>query len=263
MLKPSFRLPVGKVTLLLLIANLVVYVIQVYGGVDWKSPTVGDLLSHGGNAAAFTLMGEPWRLASSMFVHGGIVHLAMNMYMLYVCGTFAERAFGAIRFASVYLVAGLFGSFASAWWNASRVEAAMDASASFPGLPMGLPFGPQLELVVSVGASGALLGMAGACLARHFLRTTSGGQAADDGMASVLTQTVVLTLVMGFAGRGIDNACHVGGLIAGMIAGAVLSVSWVDRTVLRRTVASVLVVLGSVGAGQCRCPVLSGQSACV
>ncbi|WP_018604792.1 rhomboid family intramembrane serine protease [Uliginosibacterium gangwonense] len=245
--KLSFRLSIGKVTLLLLIANIAVYAIQVYGGVDWKEPTVGDLLSHGGNAAPFTLMGQPWRLASSMFVHGGIVHLAMNMYMLFICGTFAERVFGSIRFATVYLVAGLFGSFASAWWNANRVESATNAVANFPALPMGLPIGPQLELVVSVGASGALLGMAGACLARHFLRTARGGEGADNGMAGALTQTVALTLVMGFAGRGIDNACHVGGLIAGMIAGAVLSMSWVDGSVARRVLASALVVFASLG----------------
>ncbi len=201
--------------LLLLLLNVAVYAWQqVVGTAD--ADTLQRLVASGANIAPLTLTGEPARLVSSMFLHAGVLHLVLNMYMLFACGAMVEKAFGPIRFALAYLVSGMFGGLLSALWYAHHTL--LVATTADRGMD-------RLPLVVSVGASGALMGIAGAWLAQWLVvdRTSFGADAHH--MRRALVQTVVLTLLMGFLLPAVDNAAHIGGLLAGMALGALLTLA--------------------------------------
>jgi membrane associated rhomboid family serine protease len=131
--------------------------------------------------------GEYYRLFTSMFLHFGPIHLALNMYALYLLGPALEQAFGQVRYAVTYLMSGLGGSVLS------------------------YLLGPQNEL--AAGASGAVFGIFGAwyVLGRH--RNLD---------VSPITTTIVLNLVISFSLSGIDWRGHVGGLITGAALAAAI-----------------------------------------
>lgn len=189
-----FRFPV--VTYALIAINVLLYLVQVVGGMDALNPASDDLIRWGANLAAYSLDDEPWRLLTSMFLHIGLVHLALNMYMLLSFGAMAERRFGAVRMLLVYLLSGLAGSVVSALWHAD-------------------PF----NQVVAAGASGALMGLTGAYLADWLVANWHNEPHEEVRIGGPLVQTIVINLVIGAAIPGIDNACHVGGLLGGFIVG--------------------------------------------
>jgi hypothetical protein len=123
-----------------------------------------------------------------MFVHGGPLHLAMNMIAIWQCGMVLERHFGGARYLLIYFVAGLGGAVASLVWH----------------WPHPVP---------SVGASGAGCGLvaAGAVAGHLLLGLDSTARRYRDAMARWLVMIVGFGLVVG----GIDNAAHVGGMAAG------------------------------------------------
>ncbi|HJN74230.1 MAG TPA: rhomboid family intramembrane serine protease [Myxococcota bacterium] len=138
---------------------------------------------------------EPWRLASCLFVHGGPLHLGLNVLALYGLGRLCEALYGPARFLFLFLVSGLAGSVLS--WAG--------------GVSM------------SVGASSAVFGLLGAGVVfglvqgRHLpsnLRRVFGRR---------LIPWVVLNLVIGLAPfLRIDNLGHLGGLLGGMVVAVVL-----------------------------------------
>lgn len=205
------------IVMILVAINLLVYGAQLAKGVHWMEPLSRDLIAWGANVAPFTLVGEPWRLFTSMFLHIGIIHIALNMYMLAAFGPYVEREFGKVRFILLYVTAGLAGSLASALWNGHN-EVTQNA------VVMGQFFQTTgLKLVVAAGASGALMGICGAFLGRML---ASGIDERDQGAVGVkgpLVQTIGINLVLGFLNPGIDNACHLGGLVGGFILGAAFS----------------------------------------
>jgi membrane associated rhomboid family serine protease len=145
-------------------------------------------------AGAYTQLGsgvslEPWRLLTSVFMHGGILHLLFNMYALYVFGQLLEHMLGRGRYLALYLLAGLGGS------------VAVDLIAS--------PYQPV------VGASGAIFGLMGAyfVIQRHL-----------GGTNKQLLVLVAINLVIGFIpGLGIAWQAHVGGLVAGAAMGLIFT----------------------------------------
>lgn len=148
-----------------------------------------DLVMLGANFGPLTLDGQWWRLLSSVFLHGGLLHLVFNMIVLANIGIFLEPLLGRPAFAFIYLLTGLLASFTSLMFN----------------------FG-----VVSVGASGAIFGMYGFFLA---LLTTKLFQ--PDFRNAFLKNTlgfVAINIAIGFFGP-IDNAAHIGGLVSGFVLG--------------------------------------------
>lgn len=136
---------------------------------------------YGMHPLSIALGGEWWRLFTSEFLHGSLLHIGFNVLVLVSVGPALERALGHVRFLAVYLLAGLGGAIAS-------------YSFSSP-------------LTVSVGASGAIFGLMGALVvAGRSLRVD-------------VTQVLVLigiNLVIGFVpGTNIDWRAHVGGLVTG------------------------------------------------
>jgi rhomboid protease GluP len=106
-------------TFWLILLNIGAWVYLGMNGVDWMSPSPADLTAWGGNLGPYTLTGDWPRLVTSMFLHGGALHLGLNMFMLSQIGPLSEAVWGRTRFTLLYLLSGLFGGLASAWWYAS------------------------------------------------------------------------------------------------------------------------------------------------
>ncbi len=142
--------------------------------------------------------GEWWRLLSPVLVHESILHLAFNMYFLYLVGPLVEQLYGSARFVLLYVLTA--------------------ATASVASYLIG---GPD----PSVGASGALFGLCGVLLVGRALhRPVLQGQ--QRAILSQIGALVVINLVLGFGlnvfGGGIDNAAHVGGLLGGLWLGLLI-----------------------------------------
>ncbi len=190
--------------------NILLFAFQVINGVDPTSPETRDMIAWGANVPPLTLTGEPWRLLTSMFLHIGLIHLAANCYMLMVLGGIVEREFGSARFTLIYLLSGLFGSLASALLATS--------------------------FKVSAGASGALMGITGACLAHSLVAYIRDKQGVAAGLMVPLLQTIGINLAFGALVDGVDNAAHVGGLLAGAVIGGIFAVTrfkdWFKRSLV-------------------------------
>src|SRR5690606_5146971 len=164
-------------------------------GVHWLAPSPQALLLLGGNFLPLTLE-QPWRLLSSTVLHAGVIHLAFNMWAMLNMGRIAERFYGNTQFAIIYVLAGLFGSLASLFSSA--------------------------RIAVSVGASGAIFGVAGALLAALFTKPHKLPRGLVASMRPSLVLFVGYSLFMGFTASMIDNAAHIGGLVAGFVLATVL-----------------------------------------
>jgi membrane associated rhomboid family serine protease len=143
--------------------------------------------------------GEYWRLFTSMFLHFGILHLALNMYALFIIGNVVEAELGRARYLGIFLVTGLSAS-AVAYWLTPPLVAVQGG------------FIPQ----ISAGASGAIFGLFGVFLAYNYRRRHLAFYAARMRQMFML---IVINLVFTFSIAGISWQAHVGGLVAGLAAG--------------------------------------------
>ncbi len=151
-------------------------------------------------------LGDWWRLISSAFLHGGIVHLAFNGLLLWRLGSLLERAIGPgplIGLAASGTAGGGLGVIELAWLAAATPLSAVPAVGWFLGA------GP---LSVTVGASGAVFGLMGAVLVM-FRRRGMDPWATTEG--SAVGALVLLNLVLTFAVPSISVGGHVGGLLGG------------------------------------------------
>ncbi len=226
---PAVLLPAAPehtawVTIVLAAANIAVWIVTIALGASVISPSPEWLVEHGGNLGAITLEGEEWRLFTSMFLHIGVIHIAMNMAGLIIGGRLIERLFGHLGFATIYLIAGLAGSL---------------ATALRPG-------------VVSAGASGAIFGVLGALGAYYVLhRERMDQRIAKE--ASGLLVVVAYNVMIGFTDEGIDMYAHLGGFAAGFLCGLAIEVARSGPR-LPRTLAVAAVGLGAVIAGAFAAP---------
>ncbi|MFM9968576.1 MAG: rhomboid family intramembrane serine protease [Burkholderiales bacterium] len=177
-------------------ANVLVFIAFGMAGNGWMNADSEALIRWGSNFGPQTLSGEPWRLASSMFLHGGLVHLAVNMFTLFDLGRLCEMFFGRARFPVLYVLSGLAGSLASVYWN---------------------------PLVNSVGASGAICGVLGAMLVFMLDSRNRVPVAMLKSHATGIGIFLIYSVVMGVSDAPIDHAAHAGGLVGGGICAYVLS----------------------------------------
>jgi membrane associated rhomboid family serine protease len=155
-------------------------------------------LSSGGREVGAALLldksalrdGEVYRLLSPVLIHHDIIHLAFNMYALYLLGPIVEGIWGTRAFGGFYVLT------AAAASTASFVFTAAD----------------------SLGASGAVFGLVGVLMAG----TRVHNPVLDRRARAIIPQLgsiVLINLVLGFTVSGIDNAAHIGGLAAGLWLG--------------------------------------------
>jgi rhomboid protease GluP len=188
------RLPV---TFGLIAACVAVYVAVAFAGQNYGYPlNVGlvaqpaEVLASGALVPAAVASGQVWLLLSSMFLHSGFIHLALNMLSLYFLGSFVEQAFGKGRFLALYLTSGLAGGIAYLCFGAFDEPA--------------------------VGASGAIFGLLGGVLGYSVRRGTFSWQ------NPLIRQLLILTalnLYIGFSVPNISNTAHIGGLVGGAAFG--------------------------------------------
>jgi len=138
---------------------------------------------------------EYYRLFSSMFVHSGMMHIAMNMLSLYMVGRMVERIFGSLAFLSIYFLSGLFGSFLYMYMNISGS---------------------------AVGASGAIFGIFGA-LAGFALVHRERMQNEFVQFMKDFGIILVINFFIGIVFPDIAMSAHVGGLLAGLIGGMIVA----------------------------------------
>ncbi|MCB0975175.1 MAG: rhomboid family intramembrane serine protease [Actinobacteria bacterium] len=156
--------------------------------------------------------GEWWRLITSAFLHAGLLHLAFNMWALFLWGEAIEARLGTARFLGLYAVSLASGSLGV-------------VALTNPGTP-------------TVGASGAIFGLMGVLIAVQRYHNI-------DIWRSGLGGVMVLNLVFTFVGANISIGGHLGGFLGGLIAGGLLMVNKSDsRTQTAALVLSTILLLG-------------------
>lgn len=175
------------VTYLLIIFCVGLYFLQGHG---FNQSEVKVLLDSGANFAPFTLADQPWRLVTSVFLHGGIIHLLVNMLALFSLGQTLEESIGRIPFLLVFLISGITGNLLSIQWNL---------------------------FMISVGASGAIFGLFGFDIVQTIGQYKGNMSRSIRTLLSSAIYVLLITLI-GFL-LPFDNAAHIGGLIAGILLG--------------------------------------------
>ncbi|MBK3519617.1 rhomboid family intramembrane serine protease [Carboxylicivirga marina] len=180
------------ITPLILYGIVLMYLIMTFGGYGFLSFKGQDLIKFGANYGPITKGGEWWRLLTCVFLHGGIMHLILNISGLVFVSFVLEPFLGQVKYLLLFLVTGILASVTSLWWHDSTI---------------------------SIGASGAIFGLYGAFISLMLTKSIS-----DEIGGFFLTFSLIfigINLLFGLSG-GIDNAAHIGGLLSGFICGLIL-----------------------------------------
>jgi rhomboid protease GluP len=162
------------------------FLLEQFGG----SKNIGTLIEFGAKYNPLIIEGEWWRFITPIFLHIGFFHLFMNTLALYYLGTAVERIYGTVRYFVIYFVSGIGGVLASFAFHEE----------------------------ISAGASGAIFGCFGALLyfgtihRSLFFRT----------MGANLLIVLTINISIGFLVPMVDNSAHIGGLIGGYLAAALM-----------------------------------------
>jgi rhomboid protease GluP len=179
------------VTPVLVYLNALVLLVMILAGISPTQPTAESLFEWGGISRQAVVGGDWWRLFTYMFLHGGIVHLAGNIWALLYVGMFLEPLIGKFRLISAYVLTGICAGLLSIVMHPDSV---------------------------GVGASGAIFGLYGIFLA--MLTTSHIEKTMRRTMLRSILLFVVFNLMMGLKGN-VDNAAHIGGLVSGFLIGYV------------------------------------------
>ena len=188
--------PKPVVTYGLIAINVAVYLAMVISGISPMQPTPAQVLAWGGNSGPFTMYGEWCRLVTACFLHYGLIHIGMNMFILFQAGIFVEKLFGNVRYLLLYLLAGVGGNIAGLYIH-----------------PLG----------VAAGASGAVFGVYGGLLG--FLVVQHGVVPKSSSVAIAKSAGIFLAynLVYGLSSKTTDLTAHIGGLVTGFLMGCALA----------------------------------------
>lgn len=178
------------ITYILIAVNLMIYALTAYLSGNIVDSDTNVLVFLGAKVNELISGGEYYRLVSCMFLHGGIVHVALNMYSLYALGPFVESLYGKVRYTIIYFLAGIVSSLFS------------------------YIFSPH----ISVGASGAIFGLLGAALV---FAVKMRDRIRKDFIINILS-VIGINLVMGFSIPNVDNFGHLGGLVGGILSSFIL-----------------------------------------
>lgn len=188
------------VTYLFLSITVFVFLLQTFMG---GSTNTWTLIRLGAKVNELILLGEWWRLFTPMFLHIGLTHILFNGIVIYFLGPQLEIVFGHWKFAALYVLSALAGNAASFAFTTS----------------------------ISAGASTALFGMFGATLVLGKLYPTKPQFKA---LARSYTALIIINVIYGFVGSGVDNAGHLGGLAGGYLLAWALSAPYAWNSKERR-----------------------------
>ncbi len=170
--------------------NVLIFILMAINGAGIFESDGFVHIRWGSNYTPLTLSGDWWRLLTNVFIHFGIIHLAMNMYCLYTVGVYLEPMLGKVKYIAAYMCTGILASIVSLWWHK--------------------------DVVNSAGASGAIFGLYGLFLA--MLTTNLIPKQVRKSLLQSIGIFVVYNLAYGMK-SGVDNSAHVGGLLSGFVIG--------------------------------------------
>ena len=179
----------GFTTFVILLVNIGLYAATAIVSMKSDSGSIMDingrvLLAFGAKFTPYIAAGQWWRLVTAGFLHGGLLHIFMNSWVMMSVGAQVEETYGTARFIVLYFVATVAGFYASAYFSAS----------------------------LSVGASAGLFGLIGAMIVAGMKSGTTMGHA----LKTQYTQWVIYMLIIGLLPIfAVDTAAHVGGLAGG------------------------------------------------
>lgn len=204
------RVPLPWALYLVMAVNVAVWLANVFSGMSPTAPAPAALFAWGANSTTAVVRdGEYWRLFTATALHGGVLHLCLNMFALWDAGRRVCGWFGNGPFLLIYLGAGLAGSALSLHFSSQQA--------------------------VSVGASGAVFGVLGALSVSLLRHRANLPRAVARQLLSSQAVFIALMLAQGFVLQGIDNAAHIGGLVAGGAVGGLLVESFdPDASAARR-----------------------------
>lgn len=172
------------VTQVLIAINALVFVLGLINDPDDALAGRGGFIIDGGLFGPLVADGEWYRIVTAGFLHGGLIHIGFNMFLLYQLGSILEPALGRLRFTVVYFTSLLAGSFGV------------------------LVLSPDS---LTVGASGAVFGLMGTLF---YAQRAQGIDPFSTGIGS----TIGINLLLTFTIPGISIGGHVGGLVGGLAA---------------------------------------------
>lgn len=185
-----------KITYSLIAANLLFYLVSVfYTGSVIDLPPRGLVDLGALYGPLVVLKGEWWRLLTAMFLHGGMTHLLMNMFSLYIIGRPMELYFSHRSYLGIYFLTGILGGLVSIFFHPATV---------------------------AIGASGAIFGVFGGLSGYFFAYRRELGDHAKEFMKD-FGLIIGINLVLGFSIPNIDVSAHAGGLISGLIGGFIVA----------------------------------------
>ena len=201
-------------TYTLIALNAIVYLFSAFLSQSLIDMDMQTLVDMGALYGPLTVLkGEWWRLFTAMFLHGGMTHLLMNMFSLYLIGRGAEMYFDTKSYLSIYFFSGLIGGLVSLYMH---------------------------PVSVGVGASGAIFGVFGA-LAGFFLAHREKIASYSKAFMKDFAIIIVINLVIGFSIPSVDVSAHIGGLIIGFIGGFALSKN--PKWIWAYSIAMVLIIM--------------------
>lgn len=175
------------VTIALIAINVLYFLLSAYLSGGMMNISNDVLVALGAKYNSGIASGQYYRLVTCMFLHGGIIHIATNMYTLYLIGPLVEKIYGRKKYLGIYFISGISSSLLSYLMS--------------PG--------------ISIGASGAIFGLFGACL----IFASRMKKRIGKGFLSNIIQVIVINLIIGFTLPNIDNFAHIGGLLGGVVTG--------------------------------------------
>ncbi|MGD0581513.1 MAG: rhomboid family intramembrane serine protease [Bacteroidales bacterium] len=196
------------ITPIIMDLNIIIFIIMAIAGLGYFSLSFNhqslkesnlylfsfkdsDLFSWGANFKSSIISGELWRLLTCIFLHGGLLHLILNMYVLYFVGIFLEPRLSKTKYAVIYLVTGILASITILWKH---------------------------DGTISVGASGAIFGLYGVILSLLLTKNVLLKDFSKPFLRSIVLY-VAICILLEFMGG--DNVVHIAGLISGFIIGLI------------------------------------------
>lgn len=187
-----------RLTYTIIVINLFIYVVSAVLSGDLMDMDLETLVHLGALFGPLTVLQEQWwRLFTAMFLHGGMTHLLMNMFSLYIVGRAAQTYFYTRSYVSIYLFSGLIGGLVSLYMHPASV---------------------------GVGASGAIFGIFGA-LAGFFLAHREKIATYSKAFMKDFSIIIGINLVIGLSIEAVDVSAHIGGLLVGFVGGFLISKS--------------------------------------
>lgn len=178
------------ITYVLIGINVLLYLVTAYLSGNIVNSNINVLIFLGAKVNELITRGEYYRFITCMFLHGGIIHLALNMYALNSLGPLIESVYGKRKYIILYFLSGIISSVFSYIFSTG----------------------------VSIGASGAIFGLFGGALVFAVKMKNSVGK----GFVTNILSVIAINLFIGFSIPNVDNFGHLGGLIGGILASLLL-----------------------------------------